>query len=110
MALSKHQVSKVVRHLKGYEHQFVDQSPDDLLCLICLSVARNPQQISCCGKVFCKGCLLEHKKHSGGRTLCPQCRKVFQSFADKRSKCISVGYGINNLFKHTQYWQSGKKL
>ena len=69
--------------LKGYDHQFVEPPPDDLLCLICLCVARDPQQINCCGKVLCKGCLEEHKKYS---TVCPQCRNVINSFADKRSK------------------------
>jgi TNF receptor-associated factor 4 len=72
-----------VEDLKGYDHQLVEPPPDDLLCLICLCVARDPQQISCCGKVLCKGCLEEHKKSS---TVCPQCRKYINSFADKRSR------------------------
>ena len=69
--------------LKGYDHQFLEPPRDDLLCMICLCVARDPQQINCCGKVFCKICLEVHKKHS---TLCPQCRKHIVSFADKRGK------------------------
>ena len=72
--------------LKGYDHQFVEPAPGDLLCLICLSVAREPQQVSCCGKVICRGCLEEQKKHSDN---CPQCRKTIASFSDKRSKCKS---------------------
>ena len=72
--------------LKGYDHQFVEPAPGDLLCLICLSVAREPQQVSCCGKVICRGCLEEQKKHSDN---CPQCRKIIASFSDKRSKCKS---------------------
>jgi hypothetical protein len=74
-----------VGNLKGYDHQFVDPPSNDLLCLICLCVARDPQQINCCGKVFCKECLEEHKKHSNN---CPQCREHIVSFADKRSKYI----------------------
>ena len=70
--------------LKGYEHQFVDPPPDDLVCLICLSVAaRDPQQVNCCGKVLCRTCLQEHKRYSN---RCPQCRIVITSFPDKRSK------------------------
>ena len=42
-----------------------------LLCLICLCVARDPQQINCCGKLLCKGCLEKHKECSDD---CPQCR------------------------------------
>ena len=37
--------------LKGYDHQFVDPPPDDLLCLICLSVARHPQILFACHRV-----------------------------------------------------------
>ena len=69
--------------LKGYDHQFIDQPPDDLLCLICLSAARDPQQLTCCGKVLCKVCLEDLKKHSND---CPQCRKPIVSFPDTRSK------------------------
>jgi hypothetical protein len=42
--------------VEGYDHQFVEPPSNDLLCLICLCVARDPQQINCCGKVLCKGC------------------------------------------------------
>ena len=69
--------------LKGYEHQFVDSPPDILHCLICLFVAKDPQQVNCCGKVLCRTCLEEHKRYSNS---CPQCRKDITSFADKISK------------------------
>ena len=86
-----------VGDLKGYDHQFVEPPPDDLLCLIYLCVARDPQQINRCGKLFCKGCLEEHKKNS---TVCPQCRKVINSFADKRSKyqknCVIHAHNHHN--------------
>jgi TNF receptor-associated factor 4 len=88
-----------VGDLKGYDHQFVEPPPDDLICLICLCVARHPQQINCCGKVLCKGCLEEHKKNS---TVCPQCREEINSFADKRSKyhleknCIVHAHNYHN--------------
>ena len=73
------------KDLKGYNHQFVDKYSDSLICLICQSVARDPQQISCCGKLLCRACLDEHKK---GSRNCPQCTKDIISFADKRSKHI----------------------
>ena len=69
--------------IKGYDHEFVDPPPSDLLCLICLCVARNPQQVNCCGKVLCKVCLDEYKK---SYSVCPQCRTSINSFADKRGK------------------------
>ena len=96
--------------LKGYDHQFVKTPPNDLLCLICLCVARDPQQITCCGKVLCRGCLKEHKKRSNN---CPQCGKYIHTSADKRSKhstpvqedinkmCISVNANGNGDGKGT---------
>ena len=75
--------SNIVQSLKGYDHQFVDPPTGDLLCLICLSVARNPHQINCCGKILCRACLDEHRRYSNDF---PQCRKDINSFADKRSK------------------------
>ena len=36
-----------VGDLKGYDHQFVEPPPNEPLCLICLCVARDPQQIGC---------------------------------------------------------------
>ena len=75
--------SNTVQNLKRSDHQFVDPPPDDLVCLICLSVARDPQQVNCCGKVLCRTCLQEHKRYSN---ICPQCRVDITSFSDKRSK------------------------
>ena len=68
---------------KGYDHKFVDPVPNELLCLICLLAARDPQQSTCCGKVFCETCVDELKKHSN---KCPGCRGDMKCFPDKRSK------------------------
>ncbi len=81
-----------VGDLKGYDHQFVEPPSNDLLCLICLCVARDPQQINCCGKLLCKGCLEEHKECSGD---CPQCRKPINTFSDKRSKLFTTSQAEN---------------
>ena len=72
------------RKLGGYDLNFVEDPPDDLICLICTLMAKDPQQVTCCGKIFCRVCLTEHKKYSDA---CPQCRKVGGSdFMDQRSK------------------------
>ena len=68
---------------KGYDHKFVDPVPNELLCLICLLAARDPQQSTCCGKVFCETCIDDLKKHS---SKCPGCRGDINCFPDKRSK------------------------
>ena len=73
----------------GYDYQFV--SPDDppgyLICLICFSVAMSPQQMDCCGKLYCEECLTEHKKHSN---KCPHCRKAGRSFNDRRGELFKA--------------------
>ncbi len=66
----------------GYDNNFVDTSPDDLTCLICHSVARDPQQISCCAKLYCQTCLDHQTRESN---TCPTCRQPISSFSDKLS-------------------------
>ncbi len=66
----------------GYDNNFVDTPPDELTCLICHSVARDPQQISCCAKLYCRMCLDEVKRQSN---KCPTCRQPINSFSDKLS-------------------------
>ena len=69
--------------LGGYDCEFVETPPDDLICLICTFVAKNPQQLTCCGKVYCQVCLKEQQKRSNS---CAQCRKEgAASFEDQRS-------------------------
>ena len=77
----------------GHDCRFVSEPPDALNCLICMNVAKDPQQMDCCGKVYCRLCLTEHKKHSN---KCPQCRKKGNSFNDKKSKKLTCS------IKHTK--------
>lgn len=75
-----------VDDLKGYDcHDFVDPVPNSLVCLICTCVARAPQQMVCCGKVYCKACLT-HFRTSCVDAKCPQCRKKIESFPDMRGE------------------------
>ena len=71
----------------GYDYQFVEEPSDDLKCLICLCVARDPQQHGegGCGKIFCTSCIDYHKKTND---KCPNCRKVMTTFKDERSKWV----------------------
>ncbi len=48
----------------GYNCQFLQEPPDDLKCLICLCVAREPVQHGeeGCGKIYCKECISLYKK------------------------------------------------
>ena len=70
-----------VPNLGGYDCKFVSEPPDFYICLICTFVAKDAQQMDCCGKVYCRLCLTEHMKRS---KKCPQCRKEGNSFNDKR--------------------------
>lgn len=72
----------MAKGLGGYDYKFTEPIPDDLLCLICTFVARDPQQLTCCGKIFCTSCL----DILGKNQPCPNCRKEkWKSFSDKRS-------------------------
>ncbi len=79
----------------GYDLNWLETpSQSELNCLICLSVAREPQQHGDkgCGKMFCKSCISEHQKES---TNCPHCRGNLTLFTDVRSK--NLKYGVHTV-------------
>ncbi len=47
--------AQIFQARSGYDYQFIEEPSDDLKCLICLCVARDPQQHGDggCGKIFC---------------------------------------------------------
>ena len=51
-------------------YKFIAELDDDLKCMICLALARDPLQHEECGKLFCKECLEKFGKHKP----CPNCR------------------------------------
>ena len=40
----------VNKEIGGYSFNFIESPPDEFVCLICHLVARDPQQLLCCGK------------------------------------------------------------
>ncbi len=54
-----------------------------LECPVCLQIIREPHQVTCCGKKFCKACI-EHIKAI--QKPYPTCNEEFSIFADKSSK------------------------
>ncbi len=75
----------------GYDLNWLEDPPDDLKCLICLCVARDPHQhpgdaTNECGKVFCHSCITEYQKN---KTTCPNCRKNLTHFKYAKSKSQS---------------------
>ena len=69
----------------GYDYEFVSDPPShEYICLICTLVAREAQQASCCGKIFCKECL---EKSMRANDNCPHCREDLNGryFRDMRA-------------------------
>ena len=65
---------------------FLAEPDDELKCLICLGVARDPLQHEECGRLFYKACIEEHGKHKP----CPNCRDTKSSYyINKRGKIYS---------------------
>ncbi len=81
----------------GYDYQFVEEPSDDLKCLICLCVARDPQQHGegGCGKIYCKSCIDKYKTKNRD---CPSCRIDITTFKDVRSEFIRKKTVILSLY------------
>ena len=73
-------LSKLV---SGFECEFVEKPPEIIQteCLICLLVLREPYQVICCGKSFCRSCIERVKALNNP---CPHCNeKNFTDFPNK---------------------------
>jgi TNF receptor-associated factor 4 len=70
----------------GHECMFLEEPPSDVICPICRLVARDPQQVSCCGKIYCKSCLTELEVQSKWTMRCANCREDEpDSFPDRKT-------------------------
>ena len=59
----------------GFECEFVTQPSKEFPqseCPVCLHILREPYQVTCCGKSFCKDCI---KRVKGDRKPCPCCNE-----------------------------------
>lgn len=91
------QIYQSVEYIKG-------DPPNEYLCPICTFVAFKPLQMSCCGRIVCKGCLDRHRVIADNPS-CPVCRySVIKSFRDTRANryimqlevyCTYKGSGCN---------------
>ena len=78
--------------VSGYDLNWLEDPPDDLKCLICLCVARDPHQhpgdaTNECGIVFCHSCITKYQRN---KKTCPNCRKGLTHFKDAKSKSQKV--------------------
>ena len=72
-----------LREYKSVSCHFIAEPPANLLCGICFSILNDPQQATCCGNVFCRGCI---KNVTDKNTSCPCCKLAIQTFRDKRTE------------------------
>ena len=80
--------------MSGFDCQFTEEPPKYLQCScpICLLILREPHQVSCCGKSFCRACIqkIEAKKKS-----CPTCNQEnFDSFHNKGLQQPLYGFRV----------------
>ena len=84
----------------GYDCEFVDSPPENIEteCPVCHGIFREPQQLTCCGKVYCETCI---KKALAINNSCPSCRaqgpdlwpdkRLEQSLSGCRVYCCYTG-------------------
>ena len=75
------------RFIGGY--RFIDPPPDTLLCCKCKSIAEEPQQLRCCGRLCCESCLEKETLKLANKfsRICPGCTKhSLEGFSDIKSK------------------------
>ncbi|XP_064385185.1 TNF receptor-associated factor 4-like [Halichondria panicea] len=85
-ALNPNNQQQADKRIIGFDCEFVEPPPERFVqseCPVCLQIIREPHQVTCCGKKFCKACI-EHIKAI--KKPCPTCNEEFSSFADKSSK------------------------
>ena len=78
----------------GYECEFAEELPKFVrsTCPICLLILRDPHQVTCCGKSFCRSCILRVRESS---EHCPACKQEgFSLYPDKGLKQELCGHRV----------------
>ena len=87
----------------GYDHDFYDEVPERLTCLICAKPFRDPHLAVCCGKHFCESCLTASLNSGWTIASCPHCRSIWNESSSVlhkgvRSEVLELKiYCSNNL-------------
>ena len=85
---------QVQEHQVGFECEFVDDPPKYLQaeCPVCLHIIREPYQVTCCGKSFCKVCIERVKAKNNP---CPCCKQDnFDDFPNKGLQQPLYGFQV----------------
>ena len=91
--LSKNKLGMDAR-IGGYCYEFFDPVPEEFTCPICTLVQREAHQVTCCGKIYCKSCLMQLKM-TGDQFSCPTCRESLegeQKFFPDKSTVIKINH------------------
>ena len=68
----------------GFDCEFIEKPPIRSSCPICLLILREPYQVTCCGKIFCRDCI---QRITIKKKPCPTCNeKEFENYPDKGLK------------------------
>ena len=81
--------------MSGFDCQFIVKPVDYLQshCPICLLILREPFQVTCCGKSFCKACI---QRIGAGNKICPTCnRDNFELFQNKGLQQPLYGFEVS---------------
>ena len=81
--------------MSGFDCQFTVKPVDYLQshCPICLLIPREPFQVTCCGKSFCRACI---QRIGAGNKPCPTCnRENFDSFQNKGLQQPLYGFQVS---------------
>ena len=71
------------RQLGGFDCEFIERPPEAIQvdCPICLSVLREPHQVTCCGYSYCRSCI---ERIQLQKSSCPTCNATdFSVFPNK---------------------------
>ncbi len=82
---------KQAKNVMGFDCEFLEPPPENLQtdCPVCLQIIREPHQVTCCGKKFCKACI---ERVQGS---CPTCKaQEFRCFPDKGIKQSLYGLKV----------------
>ena len=80
--------------MSGFDCEFTEEPPKYLQshCPICLLVLREPFQVTCCGKSFCRWCI---QQINTGGAPCPTCNEArFDSFQNKGLQQPLYGFRV----------------
>ena len=95
-------------HLQDYagrSFHFLEKPPEGLVCAVCQTVAYDPVQATCCGKIYCTRCIEAWKTKSNS---CPTCRSTERS--DPPFNVFRDRNALQRITSHVVYcpnWKAG---